>query len=77
MQVGKDNRDEEMKLWLCSANGIDYEPFGLVAEVTEEKAIKKFSNILDEDGTWYASVSAEEVNQVDGYDIKLINKKSS
>ena len=62
-----------MKLWLCSASAIDYEPFGLVVAETEEKAIKKFSDSLDEGGTWYASVSAEVVEVVDGYGIEIVS----
>jgi hypothetical protein len=62
-----------MKLWLCSASAIDYEPFGLVVAETEEKAIEKFSTDLDEGSIWYASVSAEKIVQVDGYWIGLID----
>jgi hypothetical protein len=50
----------------------DNQPTDLCVANTEEEAIEKFSNGLDEEGTWYASVYANEINEVDGYGIALI-----
>lgn len=60
-----------MKLFMCYANAIDYDPTGLVVAESEEKAIEKYEQSLDEDGVWVASVHAEEITEVDGYKINL------
>ncbi|SCN11854.1 hypothetical protein [Bacillus wiedmannii] len=59
-----------MKLFMCYANAIDYDPTGLVVAENEEKAVEKYEQLLDED-VWVASVHAEEVTEVDGYKIEL------
>jgi hypothetical protein len=61
-----------MKLWLCTAISTDYDPTGLCVAETEENAIVKFSKYLDNQCIWYTSVCADEINEVDGYGIALI-----
>lgn len=56
---------------MCYANAIDYDLTGLVVAESEEKAVKKYEQLLDEDGVWVASVHAEEITEVDGYKINL------
>lgn len=60
-----------MKLFMCYATAIDYNPTGLVIAENEEKAVEKYEQLLDEDGVWIASVHAVEITEVDGYKINL------
>lgn len=64
-----------MKLWLCYASAIDYDPTGLVVAETEELAEKKFSKSLDDEGIWHTGkIFAIEITEVDGYGIELMRK---
>lgn len=60
-----------MKLFMCYANAIDYDPTGLVVAESEEKAVEKYEQLLDDEGVWVASVHAVEITEVDGYKIEL------
>jgi len=62
-----------MKLWLCRANAIDFEPTGLVVAESEERASEKFADSLDNEDIWYSgAISASEVTEVEGYRIALV-----
>ncbi len=56
---------------MCYANAIDYDPTGLVVAESEEKAVEKYEQLLDDEGVWVASVHAVEITEVDGYKIEL------
>jgi hypothetical protein len=62
-----------MKLWLCSANCTDYEPIELHIAETEDEAIQKMADNLDNECIWYASISAEVIEIVDGFGIDVIS----
>jgi hypothetical protein len=61
-----------MKLWLCTATCTDYDPVELHVAETEEQAKKMIADSLDEQMIWYASVSADVVEVVDGFGIDVI-----
>lgn len=64
------------KLYLCSANAIDYEPTGVTVAFTEEMAIKQFDEYLDQCDIWHAgTITADLIDELDGYEIQLIKKK--
>jgi len=60
-----------MKLFMCEAVAIDYEPRSLIVAESEKDAAKKFEESLDDSGDWYSSTSAYEIKELDGYRIIL------
>lgn len=60
-----------MKLFLCEAVAIDYEPMSLIVAENEEEASKKFEDSLEDNGDWYSSTFVQEIKEIDGYEIIL------
>lgn len=64
-----------MKLYICSANAVDYEPTGIIVAETEKEAQEKFEKELDDDGIWYAGTVWVEEVEVKGYEIIVKEKE--
>lgn len=56
-----------MKLWSCFAQTRDYSPSGMIVASTEEEAMQRWKQQLEDDGSWYFAETVHEVNEIDGY----------
>jgi hypothetical protein len=63
-----------MKLWLCYGNSDDCQPFDLIIAETEDDAKQKFEDKMS--GIWFASVDAEEVRELEGYEVIVRPKRN-
>ena len=58
-----------MKLFRCYVYAIDHDYSGLVVAETEEKALEKWENELDENVGWYHGESVQEVTEIGGFKV--------